>query len=385
MYQLGNAGLALTHVFRDGTTRAMMHGWNLCTRKSHGDGKRVPQYIDRFVASIHSAQSSWSHPLLLPVILLDDHMARGDALRQEIYDAIRRISAKLGVTASGQLATAKRNTFDDIRRLISNPDSRMDLTAELNSTLTNATSCSNTLRWNKRYRESLAKCFNDIESSLDDGAKDGHRELLEYFTFLDAQADELLDVVETSRTKLELQLSILYNFVAQVDNDLNKTVAELSFRVAHATGLDSTAMKVLAIVTVVFLPPSFIATLFSMSMFNWQSSESTSDNGSSEIVASNFWIYWATTVPLTLVILVAYRLWWRKQKVIYAEKYEAKTDQSDPARSDFSSGYFTGSASNGSRLGSMQGESAENGSPMGYPDARGLPRVSIERRRSRAS
>ncbi|KAI4599574.1 hypothetical protein KJ359_002021 [Pestalotiopsis sp. 9143b] len=289
-------------------------------------------------------------------------MARGDALRQEIYDTIRRISEKLGVTASGQLAMAKRNTFDDIRRLVSNPDSRMDLTAELNSTLTDATSCSNALRWNKRYRESLAKCFDDIESSLGEGAKDGHRELLAYFTFLDAQADELLDVMETSKTKLELQLSI----------------------VAHATGLDSTAMKVLAIVTVVFLPPSFIATLFSMSMFNWQSSESTSDNGS-EIVASNFWIYWVTTVPLTLVILVAYRLWWRKQKAIYAEKYEAKTGQSEPARSGFSSGYFTGSASNGSRLGSMRGESAENGSPMGYPDARGPPRVLIERRRSRAS
>lgn len=36
-------------------------------------------------------------------------------------------------------------------------------------------------------------------------------------------------------------------------------MAELSFQVAHATGLDSTAMKVLAIVTVIFLPPSFIA------------------------------------------------------------------------------------------------------------------------------
>lgn len=209
MYQLGNAGLALTHVFRDGTTRAMMHGWNLCTRKSHGDGRRVTQYFDRFVGSIQSAQSTWSHPLLLPVILLDDHMARGDFLRKEIYDAIKEISAKLGVTASGQLAMAKRNTFDEIRRLIGNPDSRMDLTATLNSTLTDATSCSNALRWNKRYRESLAKCFDDIESSLEEGAKDGHRELLAYFNFLDAQADELLDVVETSKTKLELQLSIV--------------------------------------------------------------------------------------------------------------------------------------------------------------------------------
>jgi Mg2+ and Co2+ transporter CorA len=44
----------------------------------------------------------------------------------------------------------------------------------------------------------------------------------------------------------------LYNFVAQADSGLNS-------RVAAAAGLDSAAMKTLAFVTTVFLPPTFVA------------------------------------------------------------------------------------------------------------------------------
>lgn len=62
-----------------------------------------------------------------------------------------------------------------------------------------------------------------------------------------------------------------------------------------------------------------------MSMFNWQIS---SGNGSSitasndnTMVTSNFWIYWAVSVPLTLVVLLAWRLWWHYEKSYYQRKY----------------------------------------------------------------
>ena len=44
----------------------------------------------------------------------------------------------------------------------------------------------------------------------------------------------------------------LYNFVAQAESSL-------SSRIAAAAGLDSSAMKTLAFVTTVFLPPTFVA------------------------------------------------------------------------------------------------------------------------------
>ena len=103
--------------------------------------------------------------------------------------------------------------------------------------------------------------------------------------------------------------SKLYNFVAQAGNNLNS-------RIAASTGLDSAAMKTLAFLTTVFLPLSFVASLFSIPMFDWQASS----DGSS-VVSSRFWIYWVVSVPLTAVIIVGWRLWWKRQQVHYAMEY----------------------------------------------------------------
>jgi hypothetical protein len=90
-------------------------------------------------------------------------------------------------------------------------------------------------------------------------------------------------------------------------------------------------MKALAFITTLFLPGTFVAvghhslihsspsiysyintpqTVFSMSMFDWQ----TSATSSSQTVSSMFWIYWVITVPLTLVVAYSWRLWWKWEK-----------------------------------------------------------------------
>jgi hypothetical protein len=105
----------------------------------------------------------------------------------------------------------------------------------------------------------------------------------------------------------------LYNFVAQAGNELNA-------RIAATTSLDSAAMKTLAFVTTIFLPLSFVASLFSIPVFDWQAS---SEDGSSDhsVVSSRFWIYWVVSIPLTAATLVGWRLWWNHQKMHYAMEY----------------------------------------------------------------
>ena len=49
-----------------------------------------------------------------------------------------------------------------------------------------------------------------------------------------------------------------------------------------------------------------------MSMFNWEAS--ASDKSSSRVVSSYFWVYWAVTVPLTLIVAFSWRLWWNWEK-----------------------------------------------------------------------
>ena len=99
--------------------------------------------------------------------------------------------------------------------------------------------------------------------------------------------------------------------MAQEDNNLNA-------RMAVASSRDSSSMKALAVITAVFLPGEFIGTLFGVSMFDWQDIDpSDNDNNSSAaagekhpIVSSRFWVYWATTLPLTIGILCFWRAWW---------------------------------------------------------------------------
>ena len=70
-------------------------------------------------------------------------------------------------------------------------------------------------------------------------------------------------------------------------------------------------MKMIAILEIVFLPGTFVATLFSIDMFDW----GVSDNreSSSLTVSRSMWIYWVITVPLTSVTFLVWILWSRRE------------------------------------------------------------------------
>lgn len=105
--------------------------------------------------------------------------------------------------------------------------------------------------------------------------------------------------------------------MAQEDNNLNA-------RMAVASSRDSSSMKALAVITAIFLPGEFMSSLFGMGIFDWQSDGSSSSSSSSggggsssgggddndPVVGYDFWVYWAITVPLTILILVLWRAWW---------------------------------------------------------------------------
>jgi hypothetical protein len=63
-------------------------------------------------------------------------------------------------------------------------------------------------------------------------------------------------------------------------------------------------MKAIALLTMLFLPGTFIAAFFAMPLFNWNAERQ------SDVVNSRFWVYWAVTIPGTLAILGVWRLWW---------------------------------------------------------------------------
>lgn len=110
------------------------------------------------------------------------------------------------------------------------------------------------------------------------------------------------------------------------DNRLNFDLAETSQVVAQAAKDDSTSMRTLALLSTVFLPGTFISVssrasymptlstdgphkaLFSTTMFDWKAQPGAS------VVSHRFWIYWAFTVPITLLVFAGCMIWLREEK-----------------------------------------------------------------------
>ena len=99
----------------------------------------------------------------------------------------------------------------------------------------------------------------------------------------------------------------LFHLISQQETRVGIAVAEDSRTLASASKEDSTAMKTIAAVTIVFLPGTFIAALFAMPLFQWDAV------GDTKVVSNRFWIYWAVTVPLTCLTLLFWVLWTKRQ------------------------------------------------------------------------
>ncbi|KAI4186532.1 MAG: hypothetical protein LQ348_004206 [Seirophora lacunosa] len=83
----------------------------------------------------------------------------------------------------------------------------------------------------------------------------------------------------------------------------NETMAKL----AEQNRRDSRALKALSVLGTLYLPATFIATLFSSSLIQLQSKRASKDD-SHYAVASQFWLYIALTAPL-MILTVGYMMW----------------------------------------------------------------------------
>lgn len=87
----------------------------------------------------------------------------------------------------------------------------------------------------------------------------------------------------------EADFNQVYALLAQKDNELN-----------HRYGAD---MRVIAIVTLIFLPGTFVATLFSTSFWDF----SPANEG--PMVSKWVWMYWVVTAILTISVIGIWMRW----------------------------------------------------------------------------
>jgi len=93
-----------------------------------------------------------------------------------------------------------------------------------------------------------------------------------------------------------MQLS--FNLVTQIDS---RTMQK-----------ESKSMKTIAVVTLVFLPLTTVATIFGSQFFTLTSD--ASEDPYRLRVSHDFWLPWAIAIPLTVTVMVAWQLWYRESR-----------------------------------------------------------------------
>lgn len=110
----------------------------------------------------------------------------------------------------------------------------------------------------------------------------------------------------------------------KIDSTISATDTLTMIRLARSSRSDSNTMKAITILTMVFLPATFVCSLFGMGFFDFgfgldpDSTSQTSvpttvvDQDHHHIrVANQFWVYFAVTVPLTILVLAICAAWLR--------------------------------------------------------------------------
>jgi len=100
--------------------------------------------------------------------------------------------------------------------------------------------------------------------------------------------------------RLRNEINLVFNMVAQ-SNSLS-TIA-----ISKAAQSDSRAMRTIAILTLLFLPGTFISTLLAMPFFSVLTDSETGAERWS--VSNKFWIYWAITAPITIITVSSWLVW----------------------------------------------------------------------------
>ena len=109
------------------------------------------------------------------------------------------------------------------------------------------------------------------------------------------------------RERMRNVIQLVFNIVAQNE-------ARSSMAIAEATKADGQIMKATSLIALLFLPPTFISAVFSTTFFDFGM------DSQSWGVSQEFWIYWAVTVPVTLVCLGVWYIWFARRTVKFPRR-----------------------------------------------------------------
>ncbi|KHN99540.1 Mg2+ transporter protein, CorA-like/Zinc transport protein ZntB [Metarhizium album ARSEF 1941] len=331
-----DAHLQIIHRKSDVRKKGRTRGWEMMlshsfkTRITTGYLKGTPSSdVASVLQHLRACSAQVGHPMLLPVIILSyDLSAANDQKQRDAREWVRRL----------ENAVSLRNEVEEHEQYF------QDGLLEVDGLNRDLVECHGHVMWKRpqaywavieemdkamgRYRDRMGIVTTTKyglatgEAERLEGAKTKHcKEMLKLhhsmmarLEFYRVKLKGLENYIHTTLERLKVQREALYNIMSQREARLNLEIAGEQRRIAHASKRDSTAMKTISLMGTLFLPGTYLASVFSMTFFNFQET--------AHPVSVNLWIYFAVTVPVTAAIVAIWVWFDRRREAQYARDDE---------------------------------------------------------------
>ena len=136
-----------------------------------------------------------------------------------------------------------------------------------------------------------------------------HQRLVDSFLCLRDFCSNRAIRINTRKQRTTNLINLTYNLLANRNSLSSHRTAVESAAIAHEARRDTVAMRTIAVLTMLFLPPAFISGLLGTNLIVLETpGAGVGGAGGSRIVVSElWWIYFVLAVPLTLATL---GVWW---------------------------------------------------------------------------
>lgn len=268
------------------------------------------------------------HPMLLPIIIFSHDVSfKTDIKQRDARDWLRKL----------EHAVSMRSEIEEREGYVK------EGVVDLDAVNRDLVECHSQVLWKrpKAYLEILTgieEAMSKFDSKLPAARRDEemrklHGSMLARLDFYRVKLQGIESYAYTTLQRLDIQRSAvsfpfllphllieklttnnpkLYNIIAQKESKLNFQMAGEQRKLAHAAKRDSTAMKTISLLGAVFFPGAYLASVFSMTFFNFQEGART--------VSDQFWIYWIVTVPITVIVVTGWWVWERRRERMYEEE-----------------------------------------------------------------
>ncbi|KAL4733405.1 hypothetical protein BDV11DRAFT_210236 [Aspergillus similis] len=226
------------------------------------------------------------HALLVPTILIEISLSTNMLFMQKIRQELSAVEKATGQHGWLEIPATDAPAHDSEL-------SRLGHTVKLHISLS------------YRRIDSIGVYLDLLKQTLGD-AHIG-RSIMETFVVTHCPTDQYVQWIGNLETALKFrlvdmkynerradnQVTAIYSLLSQRDNMIGVSVAMESKKISEASKRDGSALKSLTVLTAIFFPATYIATLFSLPTFDH----------------TPLWTYWVVVIPLTLVIFGSWSGW----------------------------------------------------------------------------